>query len=77
MCEEEADLFFKDLSGTIIQDDVFARFLTFPNVLITAHQAFFTAEALAGIYGTTLQNISDFENGTIDAARQVTSALLA
>lgn len=75
--EEEADLFFKNLSGTIIHDDVFARLLTFPNVLITAHQAFFTTEALAGIYGTTLQNITDFEKGKIDPKKQVTSALVA
>ena len=47
--EEEGDLFFEDLSDTIIDDDVFARLLTFPNVLITAHQAFFTAEALQAI----------------------------
>jgi len=45
--EEEADLFFEDLSGEVIQDDVFARLLTFPNVLVTAHQAFFTSNALA------------------------------
>jgi len=75
--EEEADLFFKNLSGTIIQDDVFARLLTFPNVLITAHQAFFTEEALAGIYGTTLQNVTDFENEAIDDKKRVTSALVA
>lgn len=44
--EEEADLFFEDLSSTVIQDDVFARLLTFPNVLTTGHQGFFTKEAL-------------------------------
>jgi len=59
--EEEADLFFEDLSQTFIQDDVFARLLTFPNVLITGHQAFFTHEALMAIAGTTLANISAFE----------------
>jgi D-lactate dehydrogenase len=59
--EEEADLFFEDLSGQVIQDDVFARLLTFPNVLITGHQAFFTEEALRGISMTTLENASDFE----------------
>lgn len=59
--EEEADLFFEDLSGQVIQDDVFARLLTFPNVLITGHQAFFTEEALRGISMTTLDNASDFE----------------
>ena len=44
--EEEEDLFFEDLSEQLIQDDVFARLLTFPNVLITGHQAFFTNTAL-------------------------------
>ena len=58
--EEEADLFFKDLSETVIQDDVFARLLTFPNVLVTGHQAFFTADALRGIAVTTIGNISEF-----------------
>jgi len=62
--EEEADLFFEDLSGTVIRDDVFARLLTFPNVLITGHQAFFTADALAEIAGTTLQNLTDLEQNT-------------
>lgn len=59
--EEEGDLFFENLSGQIIQDDIFARLLTFPNVLITGHQAFFTREALAAIAATTLKNISQFE----------------
>jgi len=58
--EEEADLFFEDLSGHAIQDDVFARLLTFPNVLITGHQAFFTREALTKIAATTLENVSEF-----------------
>jgi D-lactate dehydrogenase len=57
--EQEADLFFKDLSSVIIDDDVFQRLLTFPNVLVTGHQAFLTEEALAAISSTTLQNISD------------------
>jgi D-lactate dehydrogenase len=61
--EEEADLFFEDLSGTVIQDDVFARLLTFPNVLITGHQGFFTREALANIAETTLANATAFETG--------------
>lgn len=61
--EQETDLFFQDLSNEVIQDDVFQRLLTFPNVLITAHQAFFTEEALTNIAETTLQNISDFEQG--------------
>jgi D-lactate dehydrogenase len=57
--EQEADLFFEDLSNKIIQDDEFQRLLTFPNVLITGHQAFFTKEALEVISQTTLQNIKD------------------
>ncbi|WP_088892732.1 2-hydroxyacid dehydrogenase [Leptolyngbya ohadii] len=59
--EQESDLFFEDLSNEIIQDDLFERLTTFPNVLITAHQAFFTKEALENIAETTLQNITDFE----------------
>jgi D-lactate dehydrogenase len=59
--EEEADLFFEDLSDQIIQDDIFARLLTLPNVVITGHQGFFTEKALANIAQTTLQNISDME----------------
>ncbi|WP_114784343.1 2-hydroxyacid dehydrogenase [Botryobacter ruber] len=59
--EEEADLFFEDYSGIVIQDDVFMRLLSFNNVLITGHQAFFTSNALSKIAEVTLQNISDFE----------------
>ena len=59
--EEEDNLFFEDQSGKVIQDDVFARLLTFPNVLITGHQAFFTSNALTQIARTTLQNLSDLE----------------
>jgi D-lactate dehydrogenase len=59
--EEEGDLFFEDLSGQVIQDDVFARLMTFPNVLITGHQAFFTKQALENIAQTTLANISELE----------------
>lgn len=59
--EEEGDLFFEDLSEQVLQDDVFARLLTFPNVLITGHQAFFTREALKSIAETTIANISAFE----------------
>jgi D-lactate dehydrogenase len=58
--EEEADLFFEDLSGQVLQDDVFARLLTFPNVLVTAHQAFFTKEALMAIARITLDNVNSF-----------------
>lgn len=60
--EEEADLFFEDLSGTVIQDDVFARLLTLPNVIITGHQGFFTENALRNIADTTLGNITAFED---------------
>lgn len=59
--EEEGDLFFEDLSDQLIQDDIFARLLTFPNVLITGHQAFFTAEALQAIAETTIANLTAFE----------------
>jgi D-lactate dehydrogenase len=59
--EEESELFFEDLSDRIIPDDVFARLLTFPNVLITGHQGFFTAEAMTAIAETTLANITAFE----------------
>lgn len=61
--EQEEHLFFRDLSESIIQDDEIARLMTFPNVLITAHQGFFTREALEEITQTTLQNLSDFEAG--------------
>jgi D-lactate dehydrogenase len=61
--EEEAELFFEDRSGEVINDDVFARLLTFPNVLITAHQGFLTREALAAIAETTLGNLTDIQNG--------------
>ncbi|MGF1530986.1 MAG: 2-hydroxyacid dehydrogenase [Puniceicoccaceae bacterium] len=58
--EEEESIFFRDLTGTIQSDDVFARLLTFPNVIITGHQAYFTNEALRDIAEATLQNIADF-----------------
>jgi D-lactate dehydrogenase len=61
--EEEADLFFEDLSDRVIQDEVFLRLLTFPNVLITGHQAFFTREALSNIAHTTLSNIAAWQSG--------------
>lgn len=69
--EEEEALFFEDLSQKVIQDDVFMRLLTFPNVLITGHQAFFTREAVENIAETTLKNISAFEAGNIQ--NEVTS----
>lgn len=73
--EQEGDLFFKDLSDQVIQDDVFGRLLTFPNVLITGHQGFFTAEALSSIAQTTLQNIAIFERDGI-CQNEVTVELL-
>ncbi|MEI9895366.1 MAG: 2-hydroxyacid dehydrogenase [Chthoniobacter sp.] len=59
--EEEGDLFFEDLSDKIIADDIFTRLLTFPNVLITGHQAFFTRNALENIAATTVANLTEFE----------------
>lgn len=61
--EEESELFFEDLSFSIIKDDVFMRLTTFPNVLVTGHQAFFTREAMENISNTTLSNLADFEAG--------------
>lgn len=59
--EKEADLFFEDLSSEVIQDDMFERLLTFPNVIVTGHQAFFTEQALHNIAETTLSNITEIE----------------
>jgi D-lactate dehydrogenase len=59
--EEEASLFFDDKSDEVIRDDVFERLLTFPNVLVTGHQGFFTKEALAAIAATTIANVDAFE----------------
>jgi D-lactate dehydrogenase len=61
--EEEEGIFFQDLSGKVLQDDVLARLLTFPNVLITSHQAFLTREALGNIADTTLASLQAFERG--------------
>jgi len=61
--EEEGDYFFEDFSAEAISDDVLARLTTFPNVLITSHQAFFTKEALTNIAQTTLENISFMQEG--------------
>jgi D-lactate dehydrogenase len=62
--EEEADLFFEDLSDQVLHDDVFTRLLTFPNVLITGHQAFFTVNALTEIAATTIASLDAFEQGS-------------
>jgi len=59
--EEEENLFFRDLSSSVLNDDVFARLLTFPNVVITGHQGFFTHEALTEIASTTIANITSYE----------------
>lgn len=61
--EEEEGVFFEDLSNQVLQDDVLARLLTFPNVIVTSHQGFFTREALAAIASTTLANVTAFERG--------------
>jgi D-lactate dehydrogenase len=61
--EEEAQLFFEDRSDQPLQDDVLARLLTFPNVIVTAHQAFLTREALDAIATTTLDNITRWAAG--------------
>lgn len=74
--EEEGDLFFENLSDQMLHDDVFARLLTFPNVLVTGHQAFFTVEALTAIAETTLLNISRFE-ATGKAAHEVSVERIA
>ncbi len=58
--EEEEGVFFEDLSGQVLQDDELARLLTFPNVLVTAHQAFFTHEALTEIARVTVENVRRF-----------------
>lgn len=61
--EQEASLFFQDLSSTIITDDVIQRLVSFPNVIVTGHQAFFTQEAIGQIMQTTIASISAFERG--------------
>jgi D-lactate dehydrogenase len=61
--EEEASLFFEDRSSDIINDDTFARLLTFPNVIVTGHQAFLTDHALRNIAETTLQSLMEFKRG--------------
>ena len=73
--EQEADLFFEDLSNEIIQDDVFQRLLTFPNVLITGHQAFLTEEALGAIAHRTLASLAEVEAGR-DPANRVVAAVV-
>ncbi len=64
--EEEGDYFFEDFSDDMISDDILARLISFPNVLITSHQAFLTKEALKNIANTTLNNIKNFSGGLTD-----------
>jgi D-lactate dehydrogenase len=77
--EEEENLFFRDLSDEVLQDDVMARLLTFPNVIVTGHQAFFTRDALLRIAETTRDNINDIDQGraccnVVQPSRVVTRA---
>lgn len=65
--EEEGDVFFRDLSERVLQDDVLARLLTFPNVMVTSHQAFFTREAMINIAETTVGNLASFARGGASA----------
>ncbi|MFG0331188.1 MAG: 2-hydroxyacid dehydrogenase [Phycisphaerales bacterium] len=74
--EEEGDVFFRDLSDRVIQDDALARLLTFPNVLVTGHQGFFTTEALTSIAETTLENLTKLESGAPCANELKASELL-
>ena len=61
--EQEETLFFRDLSATIVEDDLITRLMSFPNVLISAHQGFFTVEAMDQIAHTTLNNLREFNSG--------------
>jgi D-lactate dehydrogenase len=61
--EEEEGIFFEDLSGRVLLDDVLSRLLTFPNVLITSHQGFLTTEGLSEIARVTVENILKLETG--------------
>lgn len=74
--EEEAGMFFHDCSATVLTDDVFARLLTFPNVLITGHQAFFTHEALTQIAETTIESVLAMSSGR-ELVNQVKADLVA
>ena len=74
--EQEGDFFYQDLSNEIIQDDELQRLLTFPNVIVTSHQAYFTDTALRNISQTTFQNIADFAAG-IHSPNEVHAASVA
>ena len=69
--EQEEKLFFKDLSEILILDDKILLLMTFPNVLVTAHQAYFTDKALTQIADTTIRNFTDLEKDTINPANLV------
>lgn len=69
--EEEADVFFEDRSGHILEDDKLVRLIAMPNVLVTSHQAFLTNEALDNIAATTIDNLQKFENGTDNPSTRV------
>jgi D-lactate dehydrogenase len=69
--EQEEKLFFKDLSEIIIPDDKISLLMSFPNVLVTSHQAYFTDNALTQIAQTTIRNLTDFENGDINVQNEV------
>jgi D-lactate dehydrogenase len=73
--EQEADLFYENLSERIIQDDVLQRLVTFPNVIVTSHQAYFTDRALENISNTTVANLTAFERGDT-LVSEVTLAML-
>jgi D-lactate dehydrogenase len=72
--EVEDGVFFRNLSEEGLDDDLLARLLTFPNVVVTAHQGFFTREAVGAIAETTLQNVTAFAAGRLDSANQVRAA---
>lgn len=74
--EEEGDLFFRDLSDQVLRDDVFARLLTFSNVVITAHQGFFTREAVTEIAATTVRNLLGIRSGGVPPENRVTPDLV-
>lgn len=69
--EEEGDLFFQDLSEQVLQDDIFARLSSFPNALISGHQAFFTVEAMTAIAATTVDNLIAIRDGSDLGVREV------
>ncbi|MEK6236653.1 MAG: 2-hydroxyacid dehydrogenase [Planctomycetales bacterium] len=72
--EEEAGVFFQDLSGTVLTDDVLARLLTFNNVVVTSHQAYLTHEALRNIADVTFANLQEFQQGV--RGRELTNSVL-